>query len=139
MKENNRIYKSIRNSTYAILGQIITIALNFISRTIFIHTLGAIYLGINGLFTNILSVLSFAELGFSTAIIYEMYAPLANNDKKRVASLMNFYSKVYKYIGSSIFIIGIFFNSLFAFFYKGPLYYSSKSSPLMDHFFIIPS
>lgn len=139
MKENNRIYKSIRNSTYAILGQIITIALNFISRTIFIHTLGAIYLGINGLFTNILSVLSFAELGFSTAIIYEMYAPLANNDKKRVASLMNFYSKVYKYIGSSIFIIGIFLIPYLHFFYKGPLYYSSKSSPLMDHFFIIPS
>ena len=130
MKENNRIYKSIRNSTYAILGQIITIALNFISRTIFIHTLGAIYLGINGLFTNILSVLSFAELGFSTAIIYEMYAPLANNDKKRVASLMNFYSKVYKYIGSSIFIIGIFLIPYLHFFIKDPSIIPANLPPL---------
>ena len=130
MKENNRIYKSIRNSTYAILGQIITIALNFISRTIFIHTLGAIYLGINGLFTNILSVLSFAELGFSTAIIYEMYAPLANNDKKRVASLMNFYSKVYKYIGSSIFIIGIFLIPYLHFFIKDPSIIPANLHPL---------
>ena len=61
---NNRSFNSIRNSIYAMLGQFVTIALNFISRTIFIHTLGALYLGLNGLFTNLLSVLSFAELGF---------------------------------------------------------------------------
>ena len=72
MDNNNRTSKSIRNSIYALLGQIITIILNFVSRTVFIHTLGSIYLGLNGLFTNLLSVLSFAELGFSTAIIYEM-------------------------------------------------------------------
>ena len=47
---NNRSYNSIKNSIYAMIGQVVTIALNFISRTIFIHTLGVLYLGLNGLF-----------------------------------------------------------------------------------------
>ena len=104
---NNRSFNSIRNSIYAMLGQFVTIALNFISRTIFIHTLGALYLGLNGLFTNLLSVLSFAELGFSTAVVYEMYAPLAKGDEMKVSSLMNFYAKVYRYIGIFIFVVGV--------------------------------
>lgn len=108
MDKNNRTYKSIRNSIFALLGQFITILLNFVSRTVFIHTLGAVYLGVNGLFTNLLTVLSFAELGFSTAIIYEMYAPLANDDKRKVSALMNLYGKIYRYIGISIFFIGSF-------------------------------
>ena len=108
MDKNNRTYKSIRNSIFALLGQFITILLNFVSRTVFIHTLGAVYLGVNGLFTNLLTVLSFAELGFSTAIIYEMYAPLANNDKRKVSGLMNLYGKIYRYIGITIFFIGLF-------------------------------
>ncbi len=66
----NRTRSSIKNSSTALLGQAITIILNFAVRTFFIKTLGAAYLGINGLFTNILSVLSFAEIGFGTAIIY---------------------------------------------------------------------
>lgn len=108
MNKNNRTYKSIRNSIFALLGQFVTIGLNFISRTVFIHTLGATYLGINGLFTNLLTVLSFAELGFSTAIIYEMYGPLAMDEKKQVAGLMNLYGKIYRYIGICIFIVGLF-------------------------------
>ena len=109
MENNSRTNKSIKNSIYALSCQIITIVLNFISRTVFIHTLGAVYLGLNGLFTNLLSVLSFAELGFSTAIIYEMYSPIATNDQHKIAGLMNLYAKIYRYIGSSIFIIGLFF------------------------------
>lgn len=105
--KNNRAYKSVKNSIFALLGQFVTIILNFLSRTVFIHTLGAVYLGVNGLFTNLLTVLSFAELGFSTAIIYEMYAPLANDDKRKVAGLMNLYAKIYRYIGIGIFIAGI--------------------------------
>lgn len=104
---NNRTYKSVKNSIFALLGQVVTIILNFLSRTVFIHTLGAVYLGVNGLFTNLLTVLSFAELGFSTAIIYEMYAPLAKSDNRKVAGLMNLYAKIYRYIGISIFIAGM--------------------------------
>lgn len=103
----NRTRSSFKNSTTALFGQAITIILNFVVRTIFIKTLGAAYLGINGLFTNILSVLSFAEIGFGTAIIYAMYAPLAGKDEIKISKLMNYYAKVYETIGIFIFISGL--------------------------------
>lgn len=103
----NRTRSSIKNSATALFGQAVTIILNFVVRTIFIKTLGAAYLGINGLFTNILSVLSFAEIGFGTAIIYAMYAPLAFKDEVKVSKLMNYYAKVYESIGTFIFLVGL--------------------------------
>lgn len=118
MVNNARTQRSIKNSIYAVIGQLFTIILNFASRTIFISSLGAVYLGINGLFTNILSVLSFAELGFSTAIIYEMYKPLAKQDEKIVSGLMNFYQKVYQSIGLGIFLIGLILIPYLEFFIK---------------------
>lgn len=130
MKKGNRTHKSIKNSMYAMLGQVVTIALNFISRTIFIHTLGVIYLGVNGLFTNLLSVLSFAELGFSTAIIYEMYAPLASNDERKVAGLMNLYAKIYRYVGCGIFVVGVTLIPFLDFFIKDSTMIPSDIPPL---------
>lgn len=102
-----RTENSIRNSTVALLSQGIIVLLSFITRTIFIKNLGANYLGINGLFTNILTVLSFAELGFGTAIVYALYKPLAENDYNKISALMNFYSKVYRFIGIFVLISGI--------------------------------
>lgn len=112
----NRTRSSIKNSATALIGQLITIILNFAVRTIFIKTLGAAYLGINGLFTNILSVLSFAEIGFGTAIIYAMYAPLAEKDVIQVSKLMNYFAKVYEIIGTIIFITGLFLVPFLHFF-----------------------
>ena len=127
---NNRSYNSIKNSIYAMIGQVVTIALNFISRTIFIHTLGVLYLGLNGLFTNLLSVLSFAELGFSTAIVYEMYATLAKGNEMKVSALMNFYAKVYRYIGIFIFLAGIVLIPFLNSFIKDPASVPQDMPPL---------
>ena len=103
----SRTDNSIKNSSVALLTQGINVLLNFITRTIFIKCLGASYLGINGLFTNILSVLSFAELGFGTAIVFMLYKPLSTNDERNVSALMNFYKKVYNTIGLIILGLGV--------------------------------
>jgi O-antigen/teichoic acid export membrane protein len=63
-----------------LLTQLITLALSFVSRTVFIKTLGAEYLGLNGLFLNVLNALSLAEMGIGTAIAYALYKPIAEND-----------------------------------------------------------
>lgn len=102
-----RTINSIKNITVGIGGQIITQIINFVNRTVFIYCLGSEYLGVNGLFTNILSILSLAELGVGNAIIYSMYKPIANNDKEKIKALMKLYARAYKYIGIIIGIIGI--------------------------------
>lgn len=107
MGNNSRTANSMRNIATGFLGQFITTLLGFISRTVFIKCLAEEYLGVNGLFSNILSMLSLAELGIGTAIIYALYKPLAEKDEDQIAKLMNFYSKAYTTIGIFIFIIGI--------------------------------
>lgn len=107
MSNNSRTMNSIRNITTGFLGQFIQIILGFVNRTIFIKFLAAEYLGISGLFGNILSILSLAELGVGSAIIYALYKPLAEKNEKEVAALMKFYSKAYKVIGVVVIIIGI--------------------------------
>lgn len=109
MEINNesRTVKSLRNTSIAFIGQIISIFLGFFNRTIFINILGYKYLGISGLFSNILSLLSIAEMGFGTAITYTMYKPIAENDESKIAALLNLFRKVYYAIGTFVAIAGI--------------------------------
>ncbi|MCM3118460.1 oligosaccharide flippase family protein [Neobacillus sp. MER 74] len=102
-----RTKNSIKNTAYGIAGQLIGTILSFISRTLFINILGASYLGINGLFTNILSMLSLAELGVGSAIIYTMYKPLAEKDQTKIKALMRFYATAYKMIGCIVALLGL--------------------------------
>lgn len=113
-----RTYNSLKNICVAMIGQILSIIINFIARAIFIKILGSEYLGINGLFTNILSILSLAEMGIGTAIIYKLYKPLAEGDEYRTSALMNFYSKAYQRIGVLILILGILLLPILPYFIK---------------------
>ena len=102
-----RSSNSIKNAIVAIIANIETMILGFIAQKIFLNTLGTEYLGLNGLFTNILSMLAIVELGLGTAIAYNLYEPIANKDIKKVKSLMLFYKTAYRVIALSIFIMGI--------------------------------
>ena len=95
------------NASFAIAQKVIDIILAFIYRTIFISIMGATYLGVNGLFTNIFTVMSLAELGVGTSIIYLLYEPLSKNDTKEISSLMHFFAKMYSFIGIFIMCFGI--------------------------------
>ena len=107
MKNNSRTTNTLFNFTSSIGAQLITILMHFIVRTVFIRTLGKSYLGISGLFSNILSMLSLAELGVGSAIIFKLYKPIAENDQHRITVLVKFYKRVYQFIGIAIGVIGI--------------------------------
>lgn len=107
MTDNSRTKNTILNFISSIGGQLITIVMQFVVRTVFIQTLGKSYLGINGLFTNILSILSLAEMGVGSAIIFKLYDPIAQKDERRINVLMNFYKVAYRYIGIAVAAIGI--------------------------------
>lgn len=102
-----RTGNSIRNIIFNIGGQILGILLNFICRTVFIKTLEVKFLGVSGLFGNILTILSLAEMGIGTAITYSMYKPLAENDKTKICALMNYYKRTYRVIGFIVAVIGL--------------------------------
>ena len=89
------------------ISQAISLMLQLICRTIFLKTLGIEYLGVNAMFYNILIVLSMADLGFGTAIVYSMYKPLAEKDTDTVVALMTYYKKIYNRIAIIVAAIGI--------------------------------
>lgn len=105
--ENSRLKNSALNFASGFLGRVLTILLNFAVRTIFIYCLNEAYLSVNGLYSNILTVLSLAELGFGSAMVYRMYAPVAVKDYQRAAALLQFYKKIYIIIGVVIFLLGL--------------------------------
>ena len=96
-----------RNIIFGIVNKVIIMLCPFIERTLIQYILGAKYLGLDSLFNSILSVLSITELGFSSAVIYNMYKPVAKGDTATVNALLNFYRKVYRIIGLLILVIGL--------------------------------
>lgn len=96
-----------RNIFAGILSRAISLVLPFGVNAVFIRTLGAEYLGMNSLFSSVLSILNLAELGAGTAIIYSMYKPIAEDDKKSICALLNLYKILYQRIGWIIFFAGL--------------------------------
>ena len=106
----------IRNVSFSFVGQGLGILASFIVRIVFIRILGNTYLGLDGLFSNILTVLSLSELGVGTAITYSLYRPLAEKDEEKLKSLMAVFKKVYSVIGFIIFGIGFLLTPFLSFF-----------------------
>lgn len=104
--DSSRMANSAKNAVYTILNRIVIFLLTFLNRTLFIKYIGIEYFGIDGLFSNIINVLSMADLGLGIAMSYTLYKPLAENDQTRLAALMGFYKKVYNIIAFFIAVIG---------------------------------
>ena len=107
---------SMKNSLAAMASNFITIIIGLVAQAIFIRILGAEYLGINGLFTNIISMLGIVELGIGSAIIYNLYKPIVNKDKEVIKSLMSFYKKAYNIIAIVVLVIGLLITPFLNFF-----------------------
>lgn len=115
-----RTKNTFNNITFALINNVLLNILRFISRTVFIHYLGTLYLGVNGLLSNVLGILSLADLGISTAIGFSLYKPLAENDKEKVKSLMYFFKKAYRIIALIVLIIGLALLPFLDFFVENP-------------------
>ncbi len=103
----SRIRNVKRNLMTGLLYRAISILLPFIIRTAILYILGEQYLGLSSLFSSILQVLNLAELGFSSAIVYNMYRPVAEGDAQTVCALLNYYKKACRIIGGVIALGGL--------------------------------
>lgn len=107
MRQKGRTEKSLLNVLTGVFGQALSFVLSFIIRTVFIKTLGELYLGLNGLYTNILSVLNLTELGLGTAIVIELYRTVENKDEEKTLQYLQLYKKAYNLIGAVILVAGL--------------------------------
>ena len=105
--DNSRTGNTKRILTSGILNRLIHTLLPFINRTIILHILGSEFTGLTGLFTSILQVLSLAEFGFNTAVVYSLYEPLAKHNTDAINQIMSWLRRIYHIVGSVIIIAGV--------------------------------
>ena len=108
-----------KNFVAGISGKLLAPLLSFIERTVFISVLSQEYLGINGLFGSVLTVLSLTELGFDAAIAFAMFKPAAENDVEKLKSLMQFYRRVFRIIGAVFLGLGTLLVPVIPYLAKG--------------------
>jgi len=104
---SSRLPEAIKNALVSGAVQVFMIITRFIIQTVFVHKLGKVYTGVNGLFNNIILILNLAELGIGGAITFSLYKALALKNYSKIAGLMNFYRKVYHAIALLITIFGL--------------------------------
>lgn len=98
---------TVKNAIAAIIYYLISIIGGILLRKAVILFLGIQYQGADGLFSNIITLLSIAELGIGPAVVCNLYEPLSRNDRESVKSLMAFYRSCYLCIGAAVFLIGL--------------------------------
>lgn len=95
------------NIVFGLIENVVNTILGFISRAIFIQVLGAEILGIEAVFTNLIQMLSLAELGITSVMNFSYYEPLAKGDTKKLRGLVSFYKKLYLGIAFVVLVIGL--------------------------------
>ena len=129
MAEKSRTEYSARNTTVAMVARVIAILTGYFTRVVFTHTLSEDYVGINGLFTDILNVLALSELGVGTAITYALYKPVSQGDVEKQKSLMHMYRKFYWIVAGIVLSAGLLVVP-----FLGVLI---KDQPRVDHLLLI--
>lgn len=107
VKQKSRTEYSVMNTSVAFVAQIMAILMGFFTRIVFTRTLSEGYVGINGLFTDILNILSLSELGVGTAITYALYGPIARKDIKKQQILMRMFRTFYRITATVVLLAGL--------------------------------
>lgn len=105
--EKSRTEYSAINAAVSLMAQMVAILTGFVNRIVFVRNLSEGYVGINGLFLNILNILSLSELGIGAAITYALYRPVAEGDIPRQKALMGVYRRFYRIVAAVILLLGL--------------------------------
>lgn len=142
-QEDGRVNNSVKNAAMSVLAQAIMLFANFAVRKVFLMHLDSVYLGVNSLFGEVLTIFSLAELGFGTVMTYGLYKPLAQKDERKIAIYMRFYARVYLVIAAVVAVLGVIFVPFLDFFIKAdaniqhllPIYFLFLANTVFSYFF----
>lgn len=101
-----RLKNAFRNSFFSVISQIILIIVGFFSQRVMNLSMGEELVGLNGVISNVIAILSVSELGLATAVVFHLYSALANGNEEEIAGLMNIYRKAYTIIAMVILLLG---------------------------------
>ncbi len=115
-----RLYNSKINLVVTTACQLLTTVFSFVTRGLFVKVLSTNYLGVSGLFTSILTILSLAELGIGNAMVYSLYKPIHDKDAEKISYYMDIFKKAYRLIACGVTVLGLSFMPFLHFFVIKP-------------------
>jgi len=105
--KDSRTSNITKNAFVVLATQVVNLLFAFANRTLFIKFLGESFLGLDGLFTSILTIFTLAELGIGNALIFSLYKPLATGDTKKAQQLLHLYDVSYRWIIGVVLVVGL--------------------------------
>lgn len=99
--------KIFRNIIFGFGSRIITILLGFVTRKLFIIFLSDELLGLNSLLTDLLGLLNLADMGLGTALMFNLYKPIAEKDEEKTGRILNAAKRIYNVVGVGMIVAGI--------------------------------
>lgn len=116
-----RTKNATKNLFWGIIDRCVALLIPFVCRSAVIHIFGIQYLGLNSLFTSILSMLNMTELGFGSAVVFFLYRAIAEDDKNKICALLNYIKRVYQCIGAIVLVLGLAVMPFLRFFIKADI------------------
>lgn len=110
-----RIQKTVKNLIFTWTGYFAVILSTFVGRKFFVMTIGMAFLGVNGLFTNIISCLNLVDLGLGTAITFSLYRPIEEHNEKKITAILCVFHKIYVVVGVVVGLVGVSLTPFLAF------------------------
>lgn len=118
LQQTSRTAKSLQNVKVAFAFYLINLILQFFSRKIFLDYLGSEVLGLNTTAQNLLGFLNLAELGIGSAVAYNLYKPLFDNNRQAINDIVSIQGWLYRRIAYIVIagsvILMCFFPWIFA-------------------------
>lgn len=106
-EEKTRTEYSAKNTTVAVVSRFAAMFMGFLLRIVFTHTLSEDYVGVDGLFTDIINILSLTELGVGSAITYALYGPIQKKDIETQKALMKYFQRFYHMVAAIVLLVGL--------------------------------
>lgn len=117
-----KIKSLFKNSFFSLLSQLVLLIFGFLSQRAMNLYMGTELVGMNGVISNVIAMLSVTELGVSTAIVYHLYSALVYRDEREIAALMNLYRKAYYVFAAVLLVLGLLLTPFVPLFMKNEVY-----------------
>ena len=114
----NKTKKTVLNLVTDVVPLLIISLLGIFKVKLFIQYLGQETMGLYNLFSHIMVYVSLVDGGISSAVLYSLYKPNAEGDKKRLSELLSGALTVFSKIGMVIFGIAFLVSFVVIFFIK---------------------
>lgn len=104
-QQSSRTKNAVINIVIILVMQVLTFMYSLVSKNLFLSEFSLSAYGVVDLFGSFFNSLLLLEMGFGTILIYNLYKPLADNDKEKIEKQLSIFKTIYFCI--SVIIVGI--------------------------------